>query len=142
VRAVDDRAQAEVAVAFQRRGAVAEAAEPADRVVHAGGVVVRHREAVRVDDARRPAAVGAAGHLAVGVLHAGRRGSVHRPAVRLVLLDELSQPVEGPMHLVDDVAADRRAVASEQVGLPGRVEGRLAGNFVYGPTYSEVDALD
>ena len=57
--------------------------------------------------------VRAAGHLGIGVLHLGRRTGVHRAGMRLVLGDELPQPVEGALH-------------HRHVGLDGQ---RLPGGF-------------
>ena len=67
--------------------------------------------------------VRAAGHIGVGVLHAGRRRDVHRAVVRLVFLRHLAQAVEFALHLVDDGAAGGRIEASDEEGVALTVEG-------------------
>jgi hypothetical protein len=69
--------------------------------------------------------VGAGGHLGVGVLHLRRGRGVHRTRVGLPLGRHLTQAVELPLDLVDDVPARRRIEARNQVRVALAVVGGL-----------------
>src|SRR5207237_4772237 len=77
---LDHGVQAEVGVTLQRGRAVGEGTEAANRVIQPGIVVVVDDPAVGVGHADLAAVVGAAGHLAIGVLHLRRRARVHAAA--------------------------------------------------------------
>src|SRR5581483_350911 len=127
---LDDGVQTEVAVLLQVHSGhavlvIGPDAEPADRIIHAGIVAIVDLAAVRIGDAHQPTLVGAAGHLAVGVLHLGCRREVDRARVRLVLRGQLPQAVVELLYLVDNRRSRGVARAGVPVGTAARSEGGI-----------------
>src|SRR5208337_2094088 len=85
--------------------------------VVAAGVGVGDAAAVGVDDGGQAAVVGAAGHLAVLVLHLRRRAGVDGTGVRLPIVGQLVQAVEPVFYLVDDGGAGGVGITREEVGV-------------------------
>src|SRR6266700_2281922 len=121
----DDDIQTQITKGVERDAAIRNASQPADGVVQPARIVVADDSRVRVGDTCGPAVVYAAGHERVRILHFGGRAGVHSTGVGLPFGDELTQAVEGVLHLVDDVAPAGRIETGEKVRSPACVVGRL-----------------
>src|SRR5713226_5319292 len=104
MRTADDGAEPEIGIALQRGGAIGYRADPTDAVIETSVVIEIDHAPVGISHADCPAVVGPAGHLAPRVLNSWCRDGVHGSGTRLVLGDELAQPIINLLHLVDDVS--------------------------------------